>query len=271
MLQSKHMLQPNFGLVLTDSGTEASVGPYLMKVAENREELEGAIRLRSKVFADDFGARSARHDDPLWDFDELDLRAEHLIVVHRDSEQVVGTYRMILSDGPEGFYSQSEFDLSHFLARPGLKLELSRACVDANFRGGAIMMLLWKGLANTIRRTGASVLFGCSSLLTEDAADVRAILNALKAEGSIDDRYGITALKDYEMDLEPTPCLLAQLKDADRNPSELITPLLRMYLKSGAKLAGSPAHDRAFRCVDLLTILDVAQMAEPMARKYGLR
>jgi putative hemolysin len=246
----------------TQARFELKVGSYVVKLAEGSEEIESAIRLRSAVFRDDFGAKVAT-SDPLWDFDELDRRAEHLIVRCTTSGRTVGTYRLLASRGSKGFYSQSEFDLSRFLDRPGLKLELSRACVHPEYRNGAVVILLWKGLSEFIRRTQASVLFGCSSVLSESPSTIKLIMNSLRAEGCVEDRYSITSTPAFKMPLD-------QINDNPPGMPEL-PPLLRMYLKAGARVAPEPAHDRDFRCVDLLTILEIDQMNDTMARRYGFR
>jgi putative hemolysin len=238
---------------------ELELGPYVVKIAESYDEVEQAIRLRSRVFRDDFGA-TCDPDDPLWDWTELDEVAAHLVVMTREGRQVVGTYRLILSESGSGFYSQSEFDLSELLALPGLKLELSRACVDRMSRTGAVMALLWKGLAETARRSCATHVFGCSSLLTESPDEVRSVLDGLGAEGFSSQQYGVRVLPEYRMNAAPLRTGV---------PLEL-PPLLRLYLKAGAKVAPEPAHDRVFRCVDLLTVLDIATMDPTLARKYGL-
>jgi putative hemolysin len=245
---------------------ELRLGSFVVKLAEGSEELESAIRLRSTVFRDDFGAKVATHH-PLWDFDELDRRAEHLIVRCSTTGQTVGTYRLLLSNGTQGFYSQSEFDLSRFLTRPGMKLELSRACVHPHYRNGAVVILLWKGLSEFIRRFQATVLFGCSSVLSEDPSHIKIIMNHLEAKGCIEDRYGITSTPDFKMPLDHIK--LDSLSKMEGIPE--LPPLLRMYLKAGARIAPEPAHDRDFRCVDLFTILEIDQIHETMARRFGFR
>jgi putative hemolysin len=149
------------------------------------------------------------------------------------------------------------------LERPGLKLELSRACVHPEFRNGAVVILLWKGLTEYIRRTGASVLFGLSSVLSEDPSEIRLILDCLRIEDCIEERFNITARPDYKMSFDQ--CDLESTKVPE------LPPLLRMYLKAGARIAGDPAHDRDFKCVDLLTILEMDQMNPLVAKKYGFR
>ncbi|MCB5295473.1 MAG: hypothetical protein LHW52_02880, partial [Candidatus Cloacimonetes bacterium] len=48
----------------------------------------------------------------------------------------------------------------------------------------------------------------------------------------------------------------------DRIPS-----LLNSYLKAGAKVCGSPALDRSFKCIDFLTLLDVSELQNNRIRK----
>ncbi|HEX3035652.1 MAG TPA: hypothetical protein VHT73_11080 [Thermodesulfobacteriota bacterium] len=51
---------------------------------------------------------------------------------------------------------------------------------------------------------------------------------------------------------------------------ELVPPLLKSYLKAGAKVCGAPALDRKFRCVDFLPILDVELLSTSFER-YRVR
>lgn len=241
---------------------ELELGSYLVKIAGNHREVAQAIRLRSRVFRDDFGAQCDSEDE-YWDWSALDDKAAHLIVQSRETGEVVGTYRLILSSLDYGFYSQSEFDLSGFLTNPGLKLELSRACVDPAARTGVVMALLWKGLGEAIRRSGARYLFGCSSLLTEDPEEVKAVLENLEAEGMTCPEHRVSVLTEFEL-TEKAAEVVARTGQIE------LPPLLRLYLRAGAKVAPAAAHDRIFRCVDLLTILDVAALNPAMARKYGL-
>ena len=48
----------------------------------------------------------------------------------------------------------------------------------------------------------------------------------------------------------------------------LIPPLFEGYLRAGARVCREPAIDRAFRCADFFTIMDVTQMSKVFKRKY---
>ena len=78
------------------------------------------------------------------DTDCYDLQTEHLVLidnVRRKTVQenyVVGTCRLITGDyldGPQHFYSNSEFVLDKLLQSPKRFLELGRACVDVVITG----------------------------------------------------------------------------------------------------------------------------------------
>ncbi len=69
-------------------------GVYQLRFAESREDLEAAFRLRFLVFNLELneGLESAYKTG--CDTDEFDKTCDHLIVEHRLSRQVVGTYRL---------------------------------------------------------------------------------------------------------------------------------------------------------------------------------
>ena len=49
-----------------------------------------------------------------------------------------------------------------------------------------------------------------------------------------------------------------------------IPALLGSYFKAGAKLAGEPAIDREFHCIDFLTVLKIEDMSPAFKGKYNL-
>jgi len=107
-------------------------GAYGLRRAERGEDVLAACRLRFLVFNLELreGLESAYWDG--YDTDEFDRVCDHLIVEHRTSGQVVGTYRMQTgrrAAAAIGYYSAREFD---FRAYEGLRqqlVELGRAGV----------------------------------------------------------------------------------------------------------------------------------------------
>ena len=105
------------------------------------------------------------------DQDAYDAVAEHLLVIDHEigsgPEAVVGTYRLIQQAGADAvgdFYSAAEYDIGPILSFPGQILELGRSCVDARYRGRAVMQLLWRGITAYVFHNQIALLFGCASL-----------------------------------------------------------------------------------------------------------
>ena len=67
---------------------------------------------------------------------------------------VVGCYRVLREvGGPRaggGFYTAHEFDLGGVRCADGEIMELGRSCVEPEYRTGAVMQLLWRGIADYI-------------------------------------------------------------------------------------------------------------------------
>src|SRR5438132_11309923 len=71
-----------------------TAGVYRVRFAESLQDLEAAFRLRFLVFNLELGeGLEAAYKDG-YDTDEFDAVCDHLIVEHRWTRQVVGTYRL---------------------------------------------------------------------------------------------------------------------------------------------------------------------------------
>lgn len=222
--------------------------------ARNGAELRKALELRHDVFIEEWQGRRTFHR---LDVDDYDFTADHLIIVNKASDEVVGTYRLLSSHFTENFYSASEFHLFPFLSTKTVKLEMGRACIHKDYRNGNTIDLLWKGLTQYIESTGTEVLFGCSSVKTTDAALVSRLYRTLADQDSWRDEHFIRPTAEYQMPGFKPACATA-LSPAERRL--WLPPLLRSYLHAGALVYGTPALDRDFGCVDLLTILDWASL-----------
>src|SRR5712691_668148 len=92
-------------------------GAYQLRFAESREDLEAAFRLRFLVFNLELNEGLECAYGTGYDTDEFDKTCDHLIVEHRPSRQVVGTYRLQtgrIAARNVGYYSAREFDFSPY-------------------------------------------------------------------------------------------------------------------------------------------------------------
>jgi putative hemolysin len=236
-----------------------STSQFILKTAESPFELRQVLKLRHDVFYKELQSRV--HETKL-DFDEFDSICDHLIIIDRKTRRIVGTYRMISSTFSDRFYSQGEFRLAGVLNLPGNKLELGRACIAPEFRTGAIINLLWKGIAEYIRKTGTEYLFGCASVHTVDAVVASRLLALLRAKGLDVDDYAVEPTEQYQ-------CKLPRVA-ADPAMEKEIPALIQSYILAGAKFYGEPALDVDFHCFDFFMMLKVSEMSRLFRRRYKL-
>ncbi len=238
------------------AAAEESPGELLVKVADRESEIEAAMRLRAEVFSAEYGTAPSPRDEDLFD-----AYCRHLVVIHRPSGRVVGTYRMqddFAALHGAGFYSETEFDLTMIKRHGGRLLELGRSCIAPEFRDGRVIHLLFAGIAAEAARLETRFILGCPSLPIGAAPDAPAIAAALLAHYGADSLHLAPVRPAYAADLAPAPAVDETVL------LEKLPPLMKAYLRLGARVCGGPALDREFRSVDFLMLLPV----EKLARRY---
>lgn len=227
-----------------------------VRTARTPDQLEKLFELRYEVYR----PKGLSHIG--LDLDEYDLKADHLMVLDRESNKLLGTYRLLFSEFTDSFYSSTEFQIEDLLNLSGAKLELGRAAVLPEARDGLAIQALWFGLAHYIKLTNPEILFGCSSVMSTDAIRVH----------SVDQYLNQYRHPDIQLSVQPKYYWPwghhNNSTDQGDSGRVLLDPLLRIYLKAGAKIAGGPALDVNFGCVDYLTILEVKKLSQSFQRKF---
>lgn len=235
---------------------------YSVKTADCEDELEMVFRLRHEVFIEELLGRKSLFGV---DIDRFDQKCDHLMVLEKATGRCVGTYRLISDIYSEEFYSSTEFHLGSLPELGGVKLEIGRACIGREFRGGNMMGLLWEGIYAYMGAIRARYVFGCSSVMTMDRVEIAALHHYLYNSGYHSGNLGIMPRKKYAIaSLWEDVVAVNRLGEARvREIAESVLPrLVRDYLKFGARVCGEPALDRSFRCADIFTILDLKQLNE---------
>lgn len=244
-------------------------GPFLLKTVSSSEELIQALRLRYEVFHHEMiGKNKATGID----VDEFDFNCDHLVIIDKKSNRVIGTYRLNCSLFSQSFYSEQEFHIRRVLEAPGVKLELGRACIHKDYRKGLVIALLWRGIAEYMTATQSSVLFGCASIKTESARQAALLFQHFAREGRFQESFLCPPTAKYSMpnlDLWIDKMNRPFSADEILETQELIPPLCRAYLKAGAFLGGEPAYDAEFKCIDFLTILPRESLNKMLWKKYS--
>ncbi|MGB9989228.1 GNAT family N-acetyltransferase [Massilia sp. SM-13] len=233
----------------------------VLSMASTPDELREVQRLRYKVFIETMGLTSLQRADGL-DADEFDAHCDHLIVRESDSLRVVGTYRLLSPAGARKLgrvYSENEFDLGRLNNLRGRMVEAGRACIHPDYRGGSVIMLLWSGLADYMRRQQCDYLVGCASIsLADGGHNAVAVFEQLRQKHMAPAEYRVTPHLPFPFQ-KVAPALSAQ-----------VPPLLKGYMRSGAWICGEPAWDPDFESADLFLLMPLANLDARYARHYGV-
>ncbi len=238
---------------------ELRAGHLGLRIAATPGELEAVQALRYRVFYDEMGAEpDAAAALSRRDVDVFDRVADHLIVVDHalgaGPDGVVGCYRMMQRAGAAAvgrFYSAAEYDIAPLLGFPGRVLELGRSCVDARYRGRAVMQLLWRGIAAYIFAQEIDLMFGCASLAGTDPDGQAAALTYLYHNHLAPPALRPRAIASRYVDMRRLP---PERVDGRRVRTTL-PPLIKGYLRLGAMIGDGAVVDSQFNTIDIAIIV----------------
>ncbi len=238
-----------------------NVGDYVVKTAETPEELTSALMLRHDIFIKEgLGVLSLPES---LDFDKYDLLADHILLIKRDSQKLIGTYRVLSSSFCDSFYTGNEFYIEDFLNEKGIKLELGRACIHQDHRKSFAIHLIWKGLGRYASLIGAAKMFGCTSVKSNCKHRAQQYINYLKPNFH-SDQYNIRVRSKYSSFQQKQDYKILHLDEIKHS----IPALMKSYMKAGAKFHGFPAYDSNLKTTDFFTVLDLKNLNEHYKKRY---
>ncbi|MEY4624501.1 MAG: hypothetical protein RL061_26 [Pseudomonadota bacterium] len=233
--------------------------PISLSWARHQDEVREAQRLRYKVFADEMGATLKPSQEGL-DIDIFDDFCEHLIIRDTETLKVIGTYRVLPPHQAKQmgcFYSDSEFDLTRLRHLRHKMVEVGRSCVHRDYRSGGVIMALWSGLGQYMKKHDYEIMLGCASVQMGDGGHYAASLSKM---------LNSNHLTDIEYRVFPR---LALPVDELNNQLDVEPPaLIKGYLRLGAKVCGDPAWDPDFNTADFLTMLRMDDIHPRYAKHF---
>ena len=233
---------------------------YSLRVASDGPDVRAAQRLRYLVFAEELGAVLHSPAAGL-DIDEFDAHCDHLVIAEETTGAVVGTYRMLPPHRVAQTgrcYTEGEFDLSALSSVRGELVEAGRACVHPDHRTGAVINLMWTGIARYLHLIGHRWLAGCVSIpLTDGGATARGVWDLVRARHLSPVGLRVTPLRPWAVAADPAAAGRVALP-----------PLLRGYLRLGAWVCGPPAHDPDFGVADLFVLLSLDRVDPRYLRHF---
>ena len=233
-------------------------GSLEVRLARSAADVDAAQALRYRVFYEEMAADPSRETAARErDFDRFDSFADHLLVVDHDrsaGDKVVGTYRLLrrsVADAHGGFYSTWEYDIGAIVAHPGEILELGRSCVDAAYRNGTTMTLLWRGNATYVLHYDIGVMFGCASFPGTDPADHAEPLSYLHHHHRAPPALCPRARDEHYVSMNLMP------KEAVNRRAALkaVPPLIKGYLRLNGFVGDGAVIDRQWGSVDVSIVV----------------
>ena len=258
------------------------LGSLEVRLAQTAEEVDAALALRYRVFYEEMGAKptpamAARKRD----FDDFDEHCDHLLVIdhmRKDKNPVIGTYRLIRRDAAKRagrFYSSGEYDITPLIQYPGEILELGRSCIDAEYRTGQVMQVLWRGLTAYVFRYDVQLMFGCASLPGTDPEALALPLSYLHYHHLAPPGLRPKAMPDRYIDMRLMPreafdpnVAFNSLKVDPRSGANSLPPLIKGYIRVGGFVGEGAVIDRQFNTTDVCIIVKTDLITSRYIRHY---
>lgn len=237
---------------------------FRTRLAETDEDLQGAQRLRYRVFVEEMGAKASEADHAQrLECDAFDAIFDHLLLIDESVEapldRVIGAYRLLpdaKARATRGFYGENEFDLSPILALERRSVELGRSCVAPEHRGGAAMHILWNALAEYVLSRDIEVMFGVASFHGTDPAKIAPALTYLHQKYLAPEDLRVKARAPGAIPLEqPIEGPLSS-----RLAMRQIPNLIKAYLRLGGFVGDGAYIDHDFNTIDVCLLMDTGRM-----------
>lgn len=240
------------------SGTHSPAEPrYSLLLSTDPAHIEAAQRLRHDVFSSEPGFALTDTGDGL-DADRFDEHCDHLLVREEDSGEFVGCYRMLSPTGAVaagGLYTATEFDIRTLDSLRPSMVEMGRAVVHNDHRSGAVVLLMWAGILAYLDHCDYDYVTGCVSVPVVTDGEPR----GTQIRG-VRDFVARRHAAEYRVHPRRPVMIDGRTLDEIAPPARpVIPPLMRGYLRLGARICGEPAHDLDFGVGDFPALLDKRQ------------
>jgi len=249
---------------IVTGGALGRINTLEVRLARDAAEIAAAQEVRFRVFYEELGAkRQLVHALEQRDSDRFDDVCDHLLVFDTslpgpDTQKIVGTYRLLREERAAvtgGFYSNDEFELDSLVGRhPGLRfLELGRSCVLPQYRSKRTIEVLWQGIWAYVNHYEIGAMTGCASFHGTVPAQHAEALSYLAHHCRPDPSWDVRAVEERycAMDLMPAEAV------SMRSAFAAMPPLIKGYLRAGAKIGDGCVIDHDFGTTDVFIILPV--------------
>ncbi len=226
--------------------------------ARHPDSITESMALRHRVFVAEMGAAS---NHAYLESDHYDAYCEHVIVRERATGAVVATSRVLLPDRAEALgccYTDGEFWLTRLAALRPQMAELGRTCVAREHRDGLVIRLMWSGVQGLLGEAGCRWLIGAVSVPVADGmARVAAISRELANRCPAPEPWRVWPRRRLD------------LTGIRATETVSLPPLIKSYVRMGARLLGDPHWDPAFGTADFPMMIDLAELDPRLLRRLA--
>ena len=237
---------------------------YIIKTANSIDELIKTFKIRYQVYGEFYAVKPPV---PL-DIDEFDKHADHIIVMHKPTDEVLGTYRVLSSDNVDSFYTEREFNLDEFKKTAGRICEMGRATVVPNSRSGAVINLLWRGVGDYIKKVKADHLIGCATFWGLKTKEPLLAWHYFKDLGVLLDVETKPLNKNLIEGWDEMTKKESYTEDQLKEIKKTLPPLVKSYIKAGACFGFEPAKDKKLCAIDFFAACKLTNLPDNLVKKY---
>lgn len=249
---------------IVSGGALGRINTLEVRLARDAAEVAAAQEVRYRVFYEELGAkRQLIHALEQRDADRFDDVCDHLLVFDtslpgQDTQKIVGTYRLLRQERAAvtgGFYSTDEFELDSLVARhPGVRfVELGRSCVLPAYRSKRTIEVLWQGIWAYVNHYEIGAMTGCASFHGTVPAQHAEALSYLAHHCRPDPSWDVRAVEERRCAMDLMPAEAVSMRSAFAG----MPPLIKGYLRAGAKIGDGCVIDHDFGTTDVFIILPV--------------
>lgn len=222
------------------------------------------------------------------DLDEYDAYYHHLFLWDRESQQVLGGYRMgptteiVEAYGARGLYTHSLFRLSdRLIEKLQDGVEMGRSFIrPEQQRSYTSLLMLWKGIgAYVVRNPRYRYLYGPVSISNDYHPLSKQILVAMLKRHKFDAEYAsdVKPRKPFRLRENDLPLdaiddtdsrVLADLLGTIEEDEKGVPVLLRQYLKLGGRILGFNVDPAFSNVIDGMLVVDLLKSERSLLAKY---
>ncbi len=222
------------------------------------------------------------------DLDHYDDYYHHLFLWDRESQQVLGGYRMgptteiVAAHGPRGLYTHSLFRLSdRLIDKLQDGVEMGRSFIrPEQQRSYTSLLMLWKGIGTyVVRNPRYRYLYGPVSISNDYHPLSKQILVAMLKRHKFDAEYASDVRPRKPFRLRENDLPLAAIDDTDsrvladllgtiEEDEKGVPVLLRQYLKLGGRILGFNVDPAFSNVIDGMLVVDLLKSEPSILAKY---